>query len=219
MEKRYFNFLTVSILFLSPGIMFTMQLEKNSTDQQTEQKKDMINDQKNVTKKWLWNAAVAVGGIALVGLVAYNFLTTPLAPTNVTLEQALDTPGNIQPTIETVPEQFSIESPHVQSQFSLSAKKLYKNRMLYNEVRTIAIQSFLVGFINLTLFAISSLPMSPAVPASMFLLSALSTPVAYYYRGQLPPEMRDASHPNIFQRYLKLKQEGVFGNYPGLWKH
>ncbi|HEX4069151.1 MAG TPA: hypothetical protein VHX42_03560, partial [Candidatus Babeliales bacterium] len=100
MEKRYFNFLTVSILFLSPGIMFTMQLEKNSTDQQTEQKKDMINDQKNVTKKWLWNAAVAVGGIALVGLVAYNFLTTPLAPTNVTLEQALDTPGNIQPTIE-----------------------------------------------------------------------------------------------------------------------
>jgi hypothetical protein len=50
-------------------------------DQQIEQHEQIMSGRTSITNKWLWNAAAAVGVVALAGLAAYNFLTTaPIIP-------------------------------------------------------------------------------------------------------------------------------------------
>jgi hypothetical protein len=210
-------------------------------DQQIEQQESIINGRASVTNKWLWNAAAAVGVVGLVGLAAYNFLTTPSVtlPTNPPVNPSAQpntlpdakTPIADTPVANTLVLNTPVLNTPVDVQPQNSAKELFQSRVRYKATTAMAAHSAVAGMINivaLPLFSVLSrfllstpvlVPLSPVVPA-LFFGSALFTPLAYYYKGKLPLEMRDISQqPNVIDYVKRLLTEKRFGDRPDLWKY
>jgi hypothetical protein len=196
-------------------------------DQQIEQQEGIISGRGSVTNKWLWDAAKVIGVVAVAGLAAYNFLTTPSSTTlsvnvpvkpEVVSDQLLDTSLSNAP-VPNMP--ISNTSANIQPQTSV--QELFKNRALYNEFRSavplLALHGVVTGFI----YAVFALPFSPVVPA-LFTVSALSAPVAYYYRGKLPVEMRNVlyrkgTHPTGWDYIQRVISQKLRGERSDLWKY